>query len=150
MKCLPYSYGEFHEEDGGHIMVYKELPGGQVDTIDMRITKNGKLGMKRTAAAARRKAIILNLRHWFAFGWWQQYFATLDTNGTEDEITVFAPDGRPMLCVAFWDRNSWDDGQENAPQLKADAVLIVKALNLRHWMTAPARWIRTSRGGRAA
>ena len=57
------------------------------------------------------------------------YYWTLDRNGTEDEITIYTPEDRPMLCVAFWDKNAWDDGQENAPQLKADAQLIVDALN---------------------
>jgi hypothetical protein len=59
----------------------------------------------------------------------KEYYATLDRNGTEDEITIYTPDGRAMLCVGFWDENAWDDGQENADQLKADAVLIVDALN---------------------
>jgi hypothetical protein len=53
------------------------------------------------------------------------YYATLDRNGTEDEITIHAPDGRRMLCVAFWD----EDDIPDADQLKADAMLIVKALN---------------------
>jgi hypothetical protein len=57
------------------------------------------------------------------------YYWTLGCNGTEDEITIYTPDDREMLCVGFWDRKAWDDGQENAPQLKADAQLIVDALN---------------------
>jgi hypothetical protein len=54
-----------------------------------------------------------------------KYYATLDRNGTEDEITIFTPDGRRMLCVAFWD----EPDIASAGQLKADAVLIVNALN---------------------
>lgn len=58
------------------------------------------------------------------------YSATLSRNGTEDEITIYTPRGRPMLCVAFWDREDDDDPlREHADQLKADALLIVKALN---------------------
>jgi hypothetical protein len=151
MKCLPYSFGSVYEEDGGYIIVHKELPGGQVDNIKMLIAKDGEEGMRRIRTAALREAFILNLRHRLAFGWWDQYFATLDRNGTEDEITVCAPDGRPMLCVAFWDAEYDDDpAKDNADRLKADAVLIVRALNLRHWLTAPARWMRPFFVGRAA
>jgi len=57
------------------------------------------------------------------------YYATQNRNGTEDEITIYTPEGRAMLCVSFWDKNPWDDGQANAPQIKADAELIVNALN---------------------
>jgi hypothetical protein len=53
------------------------------------------------------------------------YYATLDRNGTEDEITIFTPDGRRMLCVAFWD----EPDIASAAQLKDDALLIVNALN---------------------
>lgn len=59
----------------------------------------------------------------------KEYYWTLDRNSTEDEITIYTPDDRAMLCVAFWDKNAWDDGQENAPQLKSDAQLIVDARN---------------------
>jgi hypothetical protein len=59
-----------------------------------------------------------------------KYYATLDRNGTEDEITIITPEGRAMLCVGFWDAE-WDDDplKHNADQLKADALLIVDALN---------------------
>lgn len=69
----------------------------------------------------------------------KKYYATLDRNGTEDEITIYTPDGRPMLCVAFWDADAWDAGQPGAEQLKADAVLIVEALNSHR---KAARWFR--------
>lgn len=59
----------------------------------------------------------------------KNYYWTQGRNGTEDEITIYTPDDRPMLCVAFWDKRDCDDGQENAPELKADAQLIVDALN---------------------
>ena len=53
------------------------------------------------------------------------YYATLDRDGTEDEITIFTPNGRPMLRVAFWD----EPDIASAEQLKTDALLIVSALN---------------------
>lgn len=59
----------------------------------------------------------------------KQYYAEQLRDGTEDVITIYTPEGRPMLAVAFWDRDAWDDGEERAPQLKADAALIVDALN---------------------
>lgn len=64
----------------------------------------------------------------------EPYYATLDRNGTEDEITIYTPDGRAMLCVGFWDAE-WgnEEGmaivEHDAAQIKADAELIVKALN---------------------
>jgi hypothetical protein len=60
----------------------------------------------------------------------KKYYATTCRNGTEDEIIIHAPDGREMLCVGFWDAE-WDDDpmKHNADQLKADALLIVNALN---------------------
>lgn len=58
-----------------------------------------------------------------------RYYATQDRNGTEDEITIYTPEGRRMLCVAFWDKDEWDDGQEDAGQIKADVEMIVNALN---------------------
>jgi hypothetical protein len=60
----------------------------------------------------------------------KQYYAARSRNGTEDEITIYTPDDRSMLCVAFWDREDDDDPLgEHADQLKADAELIVNALN---------------------
>jgi len=53
------------------------------------------------------------------------YHATIDRNGTEDELTIHTPEGRPMLCVEFWD----EPDSVTAQQLKKDALLIVKALN---------------------
>ena len=52
------------------------------------------------------------------------YHATIDRNGTEDEITIHAPDGRAMAAIQFWDK-----GEEGATEAKADAELIVDALN---------------------
>ena len=66
-----------------------------------------------------------------------RYYATLDRNGTEDEIVIHTPEGRPMLSVAFWDDEGPDeDGnpdplKASADQIKADAALIVQALNAR-------------------
>lgn len=54
-----------------------------------------------------------------------RYYATLDRNGIEDELTIHGPDGRPMLSVGFWD----DEDSPTASRLKADAELIVNALN---------------------
>ena len=54
-------------------------------------------------------------------------YATLDRNGTEDEITIFTPEGRRMLCVSFWD----EPDIASAAQLKADAEMNVTALNKR-------------------
>lgn len=60
----------------------------------------------------------------------KSYYATQRRNGTEDEITIYTPGGRQMLCVGFWDAE-WDDDpvKHDAEQLKADAMLIVNALN---------------------
>lgn len=58
------------------------------------------------------------------------YYSTHCRNGTEDEITLHTPKGRPMLCVGCWDAE-WDDDpiKHDADQLKADAALIVDAVN---------------------
>jgi hypothetical protein len=58
----------------------------------------------------------------------KEYYATLDRNGTEDEITLYTPEGRRMLCVSFWDEADIPE----AGQFKADAGLIVEALNAYH------------------
>lgn len=61
-----------------------------------------------------------------------KYHATLDRNGTEDEIIIYTPQGRAMLSVAFWDepyRHKKDPVRPEAEQKKADAMLIVDALN---------------------
>ena len=55
----------------------------------------------------------------------KKYYATLGLNGTEDEIIIFTPTGRPMLSVAFWD----EPHNLDAEQKKADAILICNALN---------------------
>ena len=31
------------------------------------------------------------------------YYATQDRNGTEDEITIHAPDGRPLAVIQYWE-----------------------------------------------
>jgi hypothetical protein len=62
----------------------------------------------------------------------KKYYATFDRNGTEDEIIIHTPQGRPMLSVAFWDEQFLepDDPEWVAiDQKKADAMLIVNALN---------------------
>jgi hypothetical protein len=58
------------------------------------------------------------------------YYAILDRNGTEVEITIYAPEGRAMLCMGFWDAEYDDDPvKHDTDQLKEDALLIVEALN---------------------
>jgi hypothetical protein len=62
----------------------------------------------------------------------KQYYATFDRNGTEDEIVLYTPEGRAMLSVAFWDepyRDKHDPNQLAIDQKKADAALILNALN---------------------
>jgi hypothetical protein len=49
---------------------------------------------------------------------------TLDRNGTKDELTIHAPDGSRMLCVALADEADIPEGA----QLKADAALICKGV----------------------
>lgn len=52
------------------------------------------------------------------------YTATLDTNSTEDELTIRDPQGREMAVIQFWDS---DEGSRS--RAYADARLIVDALN---------------------
>ena len=52
------------------------------------------------------------------------YYHTQDRNGTEDEILIHAPDGTEMACIWFWDQ-----GDERSAAIKADAQLIVDAIN---------------------
>jgi hypothetical protein len=62
----------------------------------------------------------------------KQYYGEFDRNGTEDEIIIYTPQGRPMLSVAFWDeqyRDANDPVRLEADQKKADAMLIINALN---------------------
>jgi hypothetical protein len=58
----------------------------------------------------------------------QAYYATRDRNGTEDEITIHAPDGRAMAFIWFWDEPD-ELARADADAKKADARLIVDALN---------------------
>ena len=70
----------------------------------------------------------------------KKFYADQSRNGTEDEITIYTPDGRAMLCVGFWDAEHDDDpSKHNADQIKADATLIVEALNSHR---KAARWFR--------
>src|SRR4051812_30580082 len=70
----------------------------------------------------------------------REYYSTQDRNGTEDEITIYTPDGRPMLCVGFWDVEHVEDpANDNPDQVKADALLIVDALNI---YKSAKRWER--------
>jgi hypothetical protein len=62
----------------------------------------------------------------------KKYYATFDRNGTEDEIIIYTPEGRAMLSVAFWDepyRDADDPVRLESEQKKADAMLIINALN---------------------
>lgn len=52
------------------------------------------------------------------------YTATLDRNGTEDEFTIHAIDGRPMATIQFWDGD-----EAGSRQAHEDAELILDALN---------------------
>jgi hypothetical protein len=53
------------------------------------------------------------------------YYATMDRNGTEDEIAIRTPDGRVMAYMQFWDEPDIPEAKTH----KDDATLIVKALN---------------------
>lgn len=55
----------------------------------------------------------------------KRYYATVDRNGTEDEITIHAPDGNCMAFIWLWDEPDCPE----AKRKKADATLIVNALN---------------------
>ncbi len=60
------------------------------------------------------------------------YYATQHLDGTEDIITIYTPEGRPMFQVDFWDESYWEPDDPSKPladQIKADAALIVDALN---------------------
>ncbi len=70
----------------------------------------------------------------------KRYFVTLDRNGTEGQITLHSPEGKPMMRIVtcnpeFDDDLAWLD----ADQLQADADLIVEALNVHR---KAARWGR--------
>ena len=54
------------------------------------------------------------------------YYATLDRNGTEDEITIWSPHSRSLAFIWFWDDEEADSAAAHA---KAGARLIVDALN---------------------
>lgn len=62
------------------------------------------------------------------------YTATLDVDGTEDELTIRDPEGRPMATIQFWDS---DEGSRN--RAHADARAIVAALNAAHGVPAGPR-----------
>lgn len=55
----------------------------------------------------------------------KKYYLSLDRNGTEDEITIHAPNGRGIAFIWFWD----DAECVEAAQKHRDAKLIVDALN---------------------
>jgi hypothetical protein len=56
------------------------------------------------------------------------YHTSLGRNGTEDEITIHAPDGRGLAHIWFWDEEPDQPGVGDK-RAKADAQLIVEALN---------------------
>lgn len=59
-------------------------------------------------------------------------------NDTDGEITLYTPDGRAMLSVEFWDPDyDHKPARDYADQLRADALLIVEALNAHRRVT---RW----------
>lgn len=53
------------------------------------------------------------------------YYATLDQDGTEDEITIRTPEGRAMATILFWDEME----TANASTARANAQIILDALN---------------------
>ena len=53
------------------------------------------------------------------------YHMTIDTNGTEDVISIIAPDGRCMMSMEFWNEAT----SEQLTRINEDAKLIVNALN---------------------
>jgi hypothetical protein len=55
----------------------------------------------------------------------KKYYATLDRNGTEDEISIRTPEGRELAFIWFWD----DADCPHAAAKKVDAEFIVAALN---------------------
>jgi hypothetical protein len=55
----------------------------------------------------------------------RKYYATLDRNGTEDEITITSPAGEELAYIWFWD----DPESTYVPQAMVDAMLMVNALN---------------------
>ena len=62
----------------------------------------------------------------------KRYYAAQHLDGTEDIITIYTPEGRPMFQVDFWDESYWEPDDPMKPiadQIKADAALIVAALN---------------------
>ncbi|MFO0958264.1 MAG: hypothetical protein U0800_12695 [Isosphaeraceae bacterium] len=70
----------------------------------------------------------------------KKHYATLNRSGTEAEITIYTPDGRAMFYVGIWDtRQVEDPANDNPDQVKADAELIVDALNTH---LKAARWFR--------
>jgi hypothetical protein len=56
------------------------------------------------------------------------YYATLAREAAMDELTIHAPDGRPMASILFWDEDD-EVAKPAADRAKADTDLIVKALN---------------------
>jgi hypothetical protein len=56
-------------------------------------------------------------------------YATLDRNGTEDEIAFHAPDGRKLAFIWFWDEE-YDQPGVGDKEAKMDAQLILNALNV--------------------
>jgi hypothetical protein len=56
------------------------------------------------------------------------YYLMLAREAAMDEITIHAPNGRPMASIAFWDEDD-EFATPAADRAKADAELIIKALN---------------------
>jgi hypothetical protein len=56
------------------------------------------------------------------------YYTSQDRNGTEDEITIHAPDGRELAYIWFWEAEADQPGAGDQ-EAKADAQHIVAALN---------------------
>jgi len=65
------------------------------------------------------------------------YHTGLGRNGTEDEITIHAPDGRGLAHIWFWDATPDQPGAGDR-QAKADAQLLVEALNAYHARSGPS------------
>jgi len=58
----------------------------------------------------------------------QGYYASIGHNGSEDEITIHAPDDRPMAGIRFWTEEFKEPGVLDK-EAQAESKLIVGALN---------------------
>ena len=69
------------------------------------------------------------------------YHGSLGRNGTEDEITIHAPDGREMAHIWFWDEEPDQPGVGDK-EAKADGLHIIAALNAYRERSGDGHWDR--------